>query len=81
MKELVREFFIEKFNHLVETDDILKTEARSERYEMMLNHYLDLIEKNECKCFNSPKDIIKEIVKSENVIKDFILNGITVQSK
>jgi hypothetical protein len=81
MKELVREFFIEKFNHLVETDDILKTEARSNRYEMMLNHYLNLIEKNECKCFNTPEDIIKEIAKSESVIRDFILNGIIVQPK
>jgi hypothetical protein len=81
VKELIREFFIQKFNHLVETDDIVKTEARNKRYQMMLSHYMDIAKKNECKCFNSPEDLLKEIAKSEALIRDFILNGITVQPR
>lgn len=82
MKEEVRSFFIENFNKLVETGDVSTTEARSERYQIMLSHYLDVAEQNLCGCFEKPEDIIKEIKKAENVIKDFILTGdLTVSAR
>lgn len=78
MKEEIRRYFIENFNRLVETDDIKETEARNERYEMMLNHYFDVVEKNRCRCFKTPEDILKEIDKSKNLIRDFIVSGKTL---
>lgn len=82
MKTEIRDYFIKTFNHLVETGDVAKTEARSERYEMMLSHYLDVAEDSECGCFDSPEDLIAEIKKSEVVIKDFILTGdLTVSAR
>jgi hypothetical protein len=45
---------------------------------MMLNHYFDVVEKNRCRCFKTPEDILKEIDKSKNLIRDFIVSGKTL---
>ncbi len=82
MKEEIREYFIKTFNSFVENDDVAKAEARNERYQIMLSHYLDVAEQNLCGCFEKPEDIINEIKKSETVIKDFILTGdLTVSAR
>jgi hypothetical protein len=81
MKNVVRDFFIQTFNQLVDTGDVATTEARSERYQSMLSHYMDVVDENSCGCFNKPEDVINEIKKLEVEIKEFIVNGKTVQPR
>lgn len=82
MKTAVRDFFIQTFNSLVDTGDVITTEARNERYQLMLSHYMEVAEQNICGCFKKPEDIINEIKKSEVVIKNFIVTGsLTVSAR
>jgi hypothetical protein len=75
MKAAIQDFFTQTFYNLVEAEDPATTEARKERYQSMLNHYLDVVEKNVCGCFNNPEDIINEIKKMEDVIREYIATG------
>lgn len=81
MKSEIRKFFIDKIYPAVETKDIVVTEERLIRYHKALDYYLDLAEKNECHCFDSFEDILKELEKNQHQNRMFIRHGFRPISK
>lgn len=75
-REIVRKFFIEHYNqHVVVGNDIKKTEERSQRYNFLLNYYMDLMEENECGCFDYEFDIVDGLSKNYESNLAYILSG------
>jgi hypothetical protein len=44
----------------------LEDEDVNMRYSYLLDHYIELMEKNDCKCFGSDEDLIKELEKTKD---------------
>lgn len=75
MKTAVREFFIENYNLLTQVRDIYESIDRSERYQELLRHYMNLGEKNACECFGTVGDLLSAMAKNKDQDYQYIKHG------
>ena len=75
VKKAIRGYFIENFNSMTNHFEVRIAEKRSDRYQFMLRHYIQVIEENSCNCFHEASDILREIKASSNLIQNYIING------
>lgn len=72
--EKIRQVFLEKFNHIVETGNIIHAEAKSDRYQQMLRHYIKIAKQvgidNAIRGIESLEVAISNFIKTGYINKD-----------
>lgn len=76
MKSAVRDFFIENYNYVTTIGDIFVAMARSDRYQELQKNYMNMAEKNACKCFNTVDDIVKAMLTNKEQDFKYIKDGV-----
>ena len=75
-RKFIRDFFIRYHNPLTMSFNYIEATDRGNRYDFLINHYMEVMTDNRCKCFNSIEDVEKTLVKNVEQDRNFILKGV-----